>query len=246
MIVFRKYVRKQMEKIVIITGSGISHECGVSTFRDNKSLINKYDIPRICMRGCLEKNYAQTVEFYNERRKEIKDNNPSYTHEVIAKLKKEFPNNIDVVTQNIDDLLEKAGCPDTLHVHGHLPELKCMSCSDIINISHENQDDSNGTCTKCNGKMRPNIVLFGEEGRKYNQMYELLDDCELLILIGTTGNVIDLTSLTQYACYSILNNLEANKSIVEEVFDEVYYEKSTIAIDKIEMNIRTFIETGAI
>jgi len=235
-----------MEKIVILTGAGISHECGVSTFRDYKGLINKYDIPRICMRGCLEKNYAGTVEFYNERRKEIKDNQPSHTHAVLAKLKKEFPSNIDIVTQNIDDLLEKAGCTDTLHIHGHLPELKCMSCFDIINISHDKQDESNGTCKKCNGKMKPNIVLFGEEGRMYNDMYALLDDCELLILIGTTGNVFDLTSLTQYACYSILNNQKANKLIIEEVFDEVYYEESTIAIDKIEKSIRTFIKTGEI
>jgi len=235
-----------MEKIVILTGSGISNECGISTFRDHKSLINKYDIPKICTRGCLEKNYLQTVQFYNERREEIEDKLPSYTHEVIAKLKKEFPNHINIVTQNIDDLLEKAGCSDSLHIHGHLPELKCMSCSDIINISYENQDDSNGSCKKCKGKMRPNIVMFGEEGRKYNDMYALLDECELLVLIGTTGNVFDLTSLTQYACYSILNNQKANKLIIEEVFDEVYYEESTLAIDKIEKNIRTFIKTGVI
>jgi len=235
-----------MDKIVILSGAGLSEQSGISTFRDTKGLWEEYDIEEICMSGCLNWNYDETIHFYNLRREDIQDKLPNYAHEKIAKLKKEFPDKIEVITQNVDNLLERAGCPDTLHLHGFLPELRCMECDDIVNISYDEQDESNSHCEKCNGQMRPNIVFFGEQAPRYEEMYNILERCGLLIIIGTSGNVLDANYLAQYADIAILNNLEPNDVITEEVFDQIYYENATTAIDKIEIDIRNYIENGTI
>lgn len=235
-----------MDKIVILSGAGLSAQSGISTFRDSDGLWEKYDIKRICNKDCLDWNYDETIEFYNKRREDIQDKEPNYAHETIARLKKEFPNNIEVITQNVDNLLERAGCSDILHLHGFLPELRCMKCDTIVNISYDNQDESNSNCPSCNAKMRPNIVFFGEEAPRYNIMHQILDQCGLLVVIGTSGNVIDVSFLTQYADFSILNNLEPSDAIIEEVFDQIYYDNATTAIQSIEKDIRHFIENGTI
>ncbi len=235
-----------MDKIVILSGAGLSAQSGISTFRDSDGLWEKHDIKDICSSGCLEWNYDETINFYNLRRQDIKDKQPNHAHEKISKLKKEFPEQIEIITQNVDNLLERAGCSDILHLHGFLPEIRCIKCEEIKNISYDVQDDSNANCIKCSGKMRPNIVFFGEDAPRYNEMHKILDECGLLIVIGTSGNVLDVSFLTQYADFSILNNLEPSDAIIEEVFDQVYYENATTAIDKIEKDIRSYIENGNI
>ncbi len=235
-----------MDKIVILSGAGLSAQSGIQTFRDNNGLWEKYDITDICSAGCLDWNYHDTIDFYNQRRQDIQDKIPNHAHEKLSQLKKEFPEKIEIITQNVDNLLERAGCSDILHLHGFLPEIRCMKCENILNISYDNVDDTNDTCMNCNGKMRPNIVFFGEEAPKYDEMHTILDKCGLLIVIGTSGSVIDVSFLTQYADFSILNNKEPSDSIIEEVFDQIYYETATTAIDKIEKDIRKYIKNGTI
>lgn len=235
-----------MDKIVILSGAGLSAPSGISTFRDSDGLWEKYDIKQICSDGCLDWNYDETVHFYNLRRNDIQDKQPNHAHEKIAKLKKEFPDTIEIVTQNIDNLLERAGCSDILHLHGFLPEIRCMKCENIQNISYDKQDDTNSNCMKCSSKMRPNVVFFGEEAPRYNEMHKILEKCGLLIVIGTSGNVLDVNLLSQYADFAILNNLQPSDVIIEEVFDQIYYEDAVTAIDKIEKDIRNFIKNGTI
>jgi len=235
-----------MDKIVILSGAGLSAQSGISTFRDSGGLWEKYDVKEICSDGCLDWNYDETINFYNLRRNDIQDKHPNYAHEKISKLKKEFPDKIEVITQNVDNLLERAGCQDILHLHGFLPEIRCMKCDTIQNISYDSQDESNGKCMKCGGKMRPNIVFFGEEAPRYKQMYNILEECGLLIIIGTSGNVIDMNLLSQYADFSILNNLTPSDVIIEEIFDQTYYEEATTAIDKIENDIRSYLDNGTL
>lgn len=235
-----------MKNIVILSGAGLSAESGISTFRENDGLWDNYDVEEICSAGCLEWNRVQTIDFYNQRRADIKEKEPNHAHKVIARLKQKYPDKIKVITQNVDDMLERAGCPDILHLHGFLPELACQSCGEIVNIDYEPQDDDVDTCPECNSLMRPNIVFFGEPAPKYQDMHRLLNDCGLFITIGTSGYVIDVSFLTQYADKSILNNLEPSDAIVEDTFDKIYYESATIAIDKIENDIENYISTGNI
>ena len=229
-------------KVVILSGAGLSASSGISTFRDEDGLWEKHNIQEICSAGCLDWNYDSTVNFYNLRREDIKDRVSNNAHKMIAKLKDKYPNKIEVITQNVDDLLEKANCKDVLHLHGFLKELKCMNCKKIIDISYSLQDKSNSICKSCAGKMRPNIVFFGEPAPNYERMHKILKDCGLLVVIGTSGRVIDVSFLTQYADYSILNNLEPSEAIYEECFTKVYYEDANTAYEKIEKDIENFIK----
>lgn len=233
---------KMHKKIIILSGAGISRPSGISTFRDSDGLWENHKIEDICSAGCLDTNYEQTINFYNKRRVDISDKEPNIAHLTIAKLKDKYPDMIEVITQNVDDLFEKAKCKDVLHLHGFLPEIKCMNCNDIINIQYKLQDDTNIKCKKCDGKMRPNIVFFGEMAPKYEDMHKKLEDCALLVVIGTSGNVIDVSSLTNYAHEAILNNYEPSDAIYDECFEKVYYECATTAIKKIEEDIEDFIK----
>ena len=229
-------------KVVILSGAGLSASSGISTFRDEDGLWEKHNIQEICSVGCLDWNYEVTINFYNLRRNDIKDRVPNNAHKMIAKLKNKYPKIVEVITQNIDDLLEKADCKDVLHLHGFLKELRCMDCEKVVDISYSSQDKSNSTCKSCGGKMRPNIVFFGEAAPKYETMHKILKDCGLLVVIGTSGYVIDVSFLTQYADYSILNNLEPSEAIYEECFTKVYYEDANTAYEKIEQDIENFIK----
>lgn len=231
-------------KIVIFTGAGLSASSGISTFRDSDGLWEKHDINEICSAGCLDWNYDATINFYNQRRVDIKDKKPNNAHLMIAKLKEKYPNKIEVITQNVDDLLERAECQNVLHLHGFLKELRCMTCEDVISVEYAQQDSNNSTC-HCGGKLRPNIVFFGEAAPKYEDLYRILDDnCGLLVVIGTSGNVIDVSYLTQYADFTILNNLEKSDAIIEGCFNKIYYEDAVIACAKIEQDIENFISNG--
>lgn len=233
-------------KVIIFSGAGLSASSGISTFRDSDGLWEKHDINDICMAGCLQWNYDNTVSFYNMRREDIKDKRPNAAHEMIAKLKEQFPNNIEVITQNVDDLLEKAGCKEVLHLHGFLKELRCMQCESVVTVDYAMQTNKNSTCSLCKGKLRPNIVFFGEPAPMYEKLYEKLQSCGLLVVIGTSGNVIDVNHLSQYADVSILNNLEKSDAIYEECFEKIYYEDAVTAYKKIEEDILNYIKNGSL
>lgn len=234
------------EKVVILSGAGLSASSGISTFRDEDGLWEKHDIKDICNVGCLDWNYDNTIKFYNLRREDIKDKLPNNAHKMCARLKEKYSDKIEIITQNVDDLLEKAQCKDVKHLHGYLKELRCMNCDEVVNIEYENQDESNSTCKSCGNKMRPNIVFFGESAPMYQKMYEALNGCGLLVVIGTSGYVIDVSFLTQYADFAILNNLEKSEAIVEDCFTKIYYEDANTAYKKIEEDIENFIKNGEI
>lgn len=233
-----------MNKVIILSGAGLSASSGISTFRDSGGLWEEYDIKDICSAGCLQTNRAQTIEFYNQRRDDIKDKIPNNAHLMISKMKAKYPKNIEVITQNVDDLLEKAGCLDVLHLHGFLLELRCEGCEDITNVGYKPQEIYE-SCKKCGDYLRPNIVFFGESAPKYMDLNKAFShDTILLVTIGTSGYVIDVSYYARFCEYSILNNLEASDAIDESVFSKIYYEDAATACDKIEKDIEQFLQTG--
>lgn len=233
-------------KVIIFSGAGLSASSGISTFRESDGLWEKHDINEICMAGCLDWNYDNTVAFYNKRREDIKDKQPNAAHVMISKLKKMYPCEIEVITQNVDDLLEKAECEDVLHLHGFLKELRCMQCEEISTIGYALQTEHNSRCKVCGSKLRPNIVFFGEPAPMYDKLYEKLQSCSLLVVIGTSGNVIDVNYLSQFADVAVLNNLEKSEVIYEECFEKIYYEDAVMACHKIERDICNYIENGCL
>jgi len=227
-----------MARVVVLSGAGISAESGISTFRDSDGLWEKYDIKDICTVGCLVDNRAETIEFYDKRREDIADKKSNHAHYILSELKKRYRGDIAIITQNVDNLFEKAGLAheDVIHLHGYLPEVECEECGEVFDIGYEKQADVfNGECPACGSDMiRPFIVMFGEAAPKYEVLNRELDDCELIVVIGTSGNVIGVNAMAQFIEHSILNNLEPSDAIEEELFDEVYYTKASEAIDSIE------------
>ena len=233
-----------MSKVIIFSGAGLSAESGISTFRDSGGLWEEYDVSVVCNHDSLDKNEVLTVEFYDKRRAELEFKETNYAHKVIAGLKKEFPEDIAVITQNVDNLFEKAGMDskDVLHLHGFMPEVRCRECDSIFNIAYENQKKYNdGICPECAGKLRPNIVFFGEMAPMYERLNQEIQDCEFFVVIGTSGAVVGVNEMARFAQRSILNNLEASDSIQDSLFSKVLYMKATEAIDEIAGEIEDYL-----
>jgi len=233
-----------MAKVVILSGAGLSAESGISTFRDSGGLWDEYDVSVICNYDSMEKNEDLTIEFYDKRRADLESKEPNRAHKVIAELKKEYGLDIAVITQNVDNLFEKAGMSsdDVIHLHGFMPEVRCQGCERTYNIGYKNQREFNGgLCPECSSKLRPNIVFFGEQAPMYEKLSEHISDCQLFIVIGTSGEVVGVNTIAQFVESSILNNLEPSRAIEDGLFSKVLYMRATEAIDEIANEIDEFL-----
>lgn len=227
-----------MKKVLILSGAGLSAESGLKTFRDSGGLWEEYDVNEVCSVPGFLKNRAKVLDFYDKRREQLRDCKPNFAHEVIARLKDEFGDKIAVLTQNVDDLLEKAGCKDVIHLHGFLPEIRCEKCENVINIGYESI--KNKKCPKCKSDtMRHNIVMFGEKAPKYVDLYNELQDCNMFVCIGTSGEVLNVAGFTTYFEYNILNNLDA--SLIDKYFTKTYIMSATKAALLWEKDIKDFL-----
>ncbi|WP_457750424.1 SIR2 family NAD-dependent protein deacylase [Sulfurimonas sp.] len=231
--------------MIIFTGAGISAESGISTFRDSGGLWDNYKIEEICSGGCLDWNYEETIAFYDKRRLDIQDKEPNKAHREIVKLAKAYPKELKIITQNVDDMFEKAGCTNVLHLHGFLREVRCEACGFLDDIGYVKLRDVYNACPRCSHPLRPNVVFFGEAAPKYADMYQELTDCEMLVVIGTSGNVINTDMFVRSGiCHAILNNLEPSDAIDERVYSKVLYKKATEAVDEIVHDVQTFLQEG--
>ena len=232
-----------MAKIIIFSGAGISAESGISTFRDSGGLWDEYKIEDICAAGCMQTNRDETIEFYDRRRLELEDKLPNKAHKEIVKLQEHYPHDIKVITQNVDNLFEKANSEDIMHLHGFMTSIYCESCGYKEDIGYKKQKDVYDSCPKCKTDMlRPDVVFFGEAAPMYASLMKELNDCEFLVVIGTSGNVINTDMfLNPNIKYSILNNLEVSDAINDTLYSKVLYKKASQAIDEIVENIKQFL-----
>lgn len=233
------------KKLLIFSGAGISAESGISTFRDANGLWEKHNIEDICNQSSWKKNFNIVHEFYNQRRAQLSIVEPNEAHFAVARIKKMYGDDCYVVTQNVDDLFERAGCEDVVHVHGELTKMECTACGHVWDIGYKTFDLTKDRCPKCGSLkgVKPFIVFFGGQAPQYISMYRAFEVCKnkdsLLVAIGTMGNVVPIESLVENTpCKKILNNLEKSKYINDKLFDKVYYEKATTAISKIEKIIK--------
>ncbi|PKU23438.1 Sir2 family NAD+-dependent deacetylase [Telmatospirillum siberiense] len=177
--------------IVILTGAGISKESGLDTFRDADGIWNKVGIEDVATPEGFRRNPALVQSFYNDRRRQLESGEalPNPAHLALARLEEEWDGDVAVVTQNIDDLHERAGSKRVLHMHGELRKGRCQSCNAVFTWSGDMGADS--ICPSCRkaGALRPHIVWFGEIPLDMPQIFELLDQCGLFLSIGTSGNV---------------------------------------------------------
>ncbi len=234
-----------MAKVVILSGAGISAESGISTFRDSGGLWENHKIEDICSAGCLRKNRDMTLDFYDARRADIKDKKPNYAHLRLKELKDKYPNELAIITQNVDNLYERAGFKeeDILHLHGFLTSVRCTNeqCDFKVDIGYGALEKTR-VCPKCQSLLRPDIVFFGEAAPMYAKLYESFQGCEFFVVIGTSGNVINTDMfLNKKIQHSILNNLYVSDAIDDTLYSKVLYKKATEAIDEIVSDVESFL-----
>ena len=228
------------KNIMILSGAGLSAASGLKTFRDSGGLWEEYDVKEVCSIEGFRDNPLKVLDFYDERRAQLAKVEPNKAHEIIANIKEKYPKNVHILTQNVDDLLEKAGCKEVVHLHGYLPELRCSVCGFVFYIGYESYKGK--ICPKCASKsVRHNIVMFGEQAPEYVRLYRLLEIIDLLVVIGTSGEVLPIDRFAMHSPRSILNNLDDPYNIAI-YFSKSYIEPATSALPKIQNDIDEFME----
>lgn len=184
-------------KIVVFTGAGVSAESGLGTFRDADGLWEKYRIEDVCTHEAWLRNPELCVEFYNARRKDALAAQPNAAHLAITKLQQAFPDT-EIVTQNIDDLHERAGSKSITHLHGEITKLRSEN-DDIATVPLQGWEQHYGDRHPDGSLLRPYIVFFGEAVPYFPVACQIASTADILIVVGTSLNVYPAASLLEYA-----------------------------------------------
>lgn len=185
-----------MTKIVVFTGAGVSADSGLSTFRDADGLWANYRIEDVCTPEALAHNRPLVVEFYNKRRKELLSTKPNPAHYAIAELEKYF--DVQVVTQNVDDLHERAGSTRITHLHGELMKLRSERNDNII-VPIEGWEQPLDARAEDGALLRPHIVFFGESVPMFDAATKIAAEADMMIVVGTSLAVYPAAMLVRYA-----------------------------------------------
>ena len=184
------------KKLVILTGAGISAESGIQTFRDSDGLWEGHNVEEVATYEGWLKNTPLVLDFYNQRRKQLKTVIPNLAHEILVELENDF--DVSIVTQNVDNLHEKAGSTAILHLHGELLKVRSDSNSKV-QIFDWNDDLNIGDLDKNNIQLRPHIVWFGEQVHALEQAVSIVESADILMIIGTSLQVYPAASLMNFA-----------------------------------------------
>lgn len=221
------------EKIVILTGAGISAESGISTFRDKDGVWSKFNIEDVATPTAFARNPALVHDFYNMRRRGLHEVKPNAAHAALAELEAALPAGaVTIVTQNVDNLHEASGSKNLIHMHGELFKAWCRACDGKMHWSEDMTTAS--TCPSCRtpGKMRPDIVWFHEMPYEMDRIFGLLADCDLFISIGTSGNVYPAAGFVAEArgngAHTVELNLEPSEGA--SLFAETIHGKAGVVV----------------
>ncbi|MEM6462916.1 MAG: NAD-dependent deacylase [Pseudomonadota bacterium] len=217
------------QNIVILTGTGLSAESGISTFRDKDGIWSKVNLEDVATPEAFARDPVRVLAFYNERRKNSENVKPNAAHIALAKLEAEHSGQVTTVTQNIDPLHEQAGTTNLIHMHGEILKSLCNSCGHRMPFSEDLTIDL--ACGRCGdeGSIRPDVVWFGEMPYQMDRIYSELARCNLFLSIGTSGNVYPAAGFVAEAnaagARTVELNLEPSAGIT--AFDEAIHGKAT-------------------
>jgi NAD-dependent deacetylase len=183
------------KKIVVFTGAGMSAESGIKTFRDSGGLWEEYRIEDVATPEAWQKNPRLVLEFYNQRRKQVMQAKPNKGHVILAELEKHF--DIQIITQNIDDLHERAGSKKVLHLHGQIMKSQSSTDPNLIYTMARPEINYGDKCEK-GSQLRPHIVWFGEMVPEMENAIDLVADADVFITVGTSLVVYPAAGLIHY------------------------------------------------
>ncbi|MDD0853422.1 NAD-dependent protein deacylase [Halobacteriovorax sp. GB3] len=228
--------KKNFTNIVILTGAGISAESGIKTFRDQNGLWENHDILDVATPQGFERDPELVHRFYNLRRAQLLSDEvkPNQAHFALARLEKEFNGQVVIVTQNVDNLHEKAGSKNVLHMHGELLKMRCSKSKQSFSISKDITSARACPCCLEEGNLRPHIVWFGERPFHMNEIQQALSTCDLFLSIGTSGQVYPAAMFVDLAKESLAHTVEfnTNSTDVSDKFDEHRLGKAGVEVEK--------------
>lgn len=196
--------------IVILTGAGISAESGIATFRGPDGLWEGHRVEDVATPEAFERDPVLVQNFYDQRRAHLKEVEPNAAHRALARLDASWPGELLIVTQNVDDLHERAGAQRVLHMHGELKSALCLGCD--RRVPWEEDLSAAPACPGCAvaGALRPDIVWFGEMPYQMERIDRAIGNADLFVSIGTSGAVYPAAGYVQTARYCGAHTLEMN------------------------------------
>jgi NAD-dependent deacetylase len=197
--------------LVILTGAGISAESGVKTFRDAGGLWEDHRIEDVASPEGFARDPALVQRFYNARRRQLREVRPNAAHEALARLEAEWQGDFLLVTQNVDDLHQRAGSRGLVAMHGELLKARCLACGEASPWDADIAPDSRCPACGAEGGLRPHIVWFGEMPLELDRIFRALGGCDVFAAIGTSGNVYPAAGFVDAvprSCRTVELNLE--------------------------------------
>ncbi|MFQ5774825.1 MAG: Sir2 family NAD+-dependent deacetylase [Kiloniellaceae bacterium] len=188
-------------KIVILTGAGISKESGLDTFRDPGGIWSKVRVEDVATPEAFARDPARVHGFYNARRRALLSGTvrPNAAHHALARLEADWPGEVLLVTQNIDDLHERAGSRQLIHMHGEILKARCLACGGASPWREDMRPESRCPACGAAGRLRVDVVWFGEMPYEMDRIYAALEACALFVSIGTSGSVYPAAGFVQEA-----------------------------------------------
>lgn len=219
-----------MKKVVVLTGAGISAESGISTFRDADGLWEGHDVMEVATPMGWERNMELVLDFYNKRRRQLKEVAPNAAHIALKDLEEKYE--VHIITQNVDDLHEKAGSSNVIHLHGELKKVRSTFNDDLI-LDWEN-DLNPGDFCEHNHQLRPHVVWFGEDVPMMEPAMEITFQADILIIIGTSMQVYPAAGLLDLAPAGIpIYFIDPKPSVAKSKNLRIYQEKASVGVPKI-------------
>ena len=208
--------------IVVLTGAGISEESGIKTFRATDGLWEEHSIDQVATPEGFYSNPKLVHNFYNARRQKLvsSDVRPNAAHRALADFEKESEASVLLVTQNIDNLHERANSKNVRHMHGELLKMRCIKSDQIFTIEDDLDDKTRCACCNKVGNLRPHVVWFGEIPFFMDEIDLALKNCDYFIAIGTSGNVYPAAGFYQTAKNAGAHTVELNLKATRSRFDE--------------------------
>ncbi|MBQ4821738.1 NAD-dependent deacylase [Aquimarina sp. MMG016] len=226
-----------MKNIVVLTGAGMSAESGINTFRDANGLWEGHDIMEVASPIGWNNNPELVLDFYNKRRSQLLDVKPNKAHLSLVELEQSY--NVTIITQNVDDLHERAGSSNIIHLHGEL--LKVRSQFDEKLVLDWKTDLNIGDFCEHNSQLRPHIVWFGEDVPMMEKAINITEKAEILIIIGTSMQVYPAAGLVQYVSHQTpIHFIDPKPAIHPREHLNILAEKATVGVPKVVSELMSF------
>lgn len=224
-------MKSPCQSIAVLTGAGISAESGIRTFRASDGLWEDHRVEDVATPEAFIANPAMVHGFYNARRRQLLGNDitPNQAHRALAAFEARHPGTFTLITQNIDDLHERAGSRQLIHMHGELLKQRCGKSGEVFACDADTSVASACACCNETGNLRPHVVWFGEMPLEMETIYQVLSACDLFVAIGTSGNVYPAAGFVQVARQAGARTVELNldASAISPLFSEHILGKAT-------------------